>query len=164
MRHDVQQRAILLALATLLDMIDEATAEPARPSLPLRAILAFLVACGAERGICNDFWKTMVDATLGQTSATTRDYMRRTYGRTHYLGIVRSLGIKRTCPDFSQRVHRLRVTSDPETRARDAVAAMVRNAKHDREIVASKGHPRTAAARRIMKERLAAGKSADGSE
>lgn len=51
---------------------------------------------------------------------------------------------------------------DSEFRARMAAARALINGKFDREIVATKGHPRSGDARRLMDERVARGERPDG--
>jgi hypothetical protein len=131
----------------------------------LRALLAFLyVFSNGERSHFDGFWRMMVDPSPGGPNDTGRAYIRRTHAQSHYWGIVRCLGIERTCPNYARDVARLRTMSDPATRARHLAAAAVREMGHEHEIIASKGHPRTAGARRLLARRIAAGEPIDSSD
>lgn len=158
-------RVTLLALAALLEVADNATAEPMTHSLQVKALLWLLYKrSNRDRDTYARFWTTMTEEGRGPQAA----YGRSTHAHTYWMGIARSVGAKPEPPAFASSLRSLvkeHVNEHSvEGRARRVLAAGVIRAGLDQEIVATKGNPRTAEARALMTQRLARGDLPDGSK
>lgn len=88
-----RERLIFLALCALDEILDQAEAEPVRPSFALRFTLALLFALsdGKERDCYNAFWRC-VTPRRGNAPVQSQG-ARHEYADSHLRGIAKSLGI-----------------------------------------------------------------------
>ena len=156
-------KVTMLALAALLDLATNASDGPLKPTLQLRALLALLYSrSDRRREPYASFWDQMTREERGVQQA----YVRRTYGVTHWHGIVRSLGGDPELLAFHQRMRAIIEEHDRDQsadgRARRLLAQAIKEAALTREIIATKGQPHSAEAWALIRERRAAGLTPDG--
>jgi hypothetical protein len=164
MRAAADRREILLGLAAL-EYVATCLGDPPMPSsLNVRAILALLYArSNGDRRCYDEFWQICRREMKGEYGDA---YIRASTARTATYGIARSLGVEPRQIEVSDAIGRIvdlhRRAVDPEYRKNAAITDGFRNAKWDREIIATKGHPYSATARRMVAERIARGEPVDG--
>ena len=94
----------MLALAALLEIADASGQGPVPASLQLRALLSLLYwRSDRQREPYASFWATVIEATAHPQDG----YRRGTYARTHWMGIVRSLGAEPQAQRLYQEVRAL---------------------------------------------------------
>ena len=152
-------RGLMLALAALYEATEHLTKGPLTPSLSVRGLLALLHARAAGPvQPYHAFWRMCIWPGDGDPGD---GYIRAAYARTYWSNIVRSLGCEPQAMEFHAQVSgliaRQKRIKHPEERARQAVVEMLGDAKHNREIISTKGHPFTGRGQRLMAERIARG-------
>lgn len=150
-------RAELLAIAALYAATDEARAAPLKPSLWLRALLAMLYSRrkAGDQEPYRNFWQAV---TGGASVGADTPYKRATYGRTYWAQIVRAAGLEPQSEDLHTAIRDLTSPTLAPAHSYFLEGAWVR------EIIATKGHPRSPGARKFMERNIAEGRMADGSD
>src|SRR5436305_20202 len=91
--RSARERAIFLAMAALHDVTSNAGEAPVRPSIGLRALLAFLyLHSNGDKEPFVDFWQQCQCAWDGHTQ---QGYLRATYSRTQWNRIASATGFDR---------------------------------------------------------------------
>jgi hypothetical protein len=86
-----RESAIHLGLGALYDVADKAGEGPIRPSLGLRALLAFLYFhSNGDKAPFVDFWRECQNAWDGQSQP---GYMRSTYCRRELQRVIGAMGV-----------------------------------------------------------------------
>lgn len=145
-----------MSIAALSRLIDAAEVEPMKPTLLLRSLLAFLyVHSDGDRRPYDDLWQVLHEQSDREDSDSAASYVRRTYARTHYGRINRGLSGARAEYGIDDAVasylRQQREADDPAERQRRLLAEGIREAALEREIISSKGHPRTEAGQDKMR-------------
>lgn len=159
--NDSYDRVVMLCLAALYSTTEQVGPDPMEPHLDVRALLAGLLSISSgDRRAYDDYWNQALAQREHEYDGAAR-YTRATYMRTHWSGIVRTLGLNPQSMEFHFAITGLianqRERIDPEFRARRVSDRLLREAGASREIIATKGHPRSAYARQVMAERIARG-------
>lgn len=88
---------IWLALATLAEQVEQASAGPPPPSHGVRLALAVLHGFSkGDRAPFDDFWRQMRNDEARSGSSTAASYCRSTYLQTQLRGVMRAVGIEPT--------------------------------------------------------------------
>jgi len=91
--RSAKERAILLAMSALYEVTNKAGEASIRPSLGLRALLAFLyLHSNGDKAPFVDFWQECQNEWSGHTQA---GYLRATYTRTQWNRIATATGFDR---------------------------------------------------------------------
>jgi hypothetical protein len=101
-----RDRALFLGICALQDYVDQASKNPLRPTLQLRALLALLAAAGKGNEACyREFWN-VVRRPLDDTaySEAPQHYLRATHAGMQWIGIARDLGFPAVDVEFCQKV------------------------------------------------------------
>ncbi len=94
MRVD-RDRILWLALATLAEQVELASAGPPPPSHGVRLALAVLFTMSkGDSGPFHDFWLQMRNDESRSGSPTTARYCRSTHLQTQLRGVMRAVGIE----------------------------------------------------------------------
>jgi hypothetical protein len=103
-----RERAIFLAIGALYDVADKCNDGPTRPTLSLRAILAFLyLQSNGDKEPFNSFWRECQNEWKNESQP---GYMRATYTRIQIERIVSAVGMGNVA-EWPKRIN--------ETRAQD---------------------------------------------
>lgn len=159
---NLPERPILLALAALYRLTETVGADPLVPDMQVRALLALLHArSSGDRAHFDEFWQTALDPFAYSDHSGPRQYARATMMRTCWSRIVRTLGFEPQSNELREHIYELnakqRDATDPEWRAVRVAAQALLEAKYNREIISTKGHPYSEVGRRLMAERIARG-------
>lgn len=128
-------RAVVLGIAALYDIADEAGKGPIKPSLELRALLALMYqASRRDREPFDAFWKAVIDPGVDGQNESTRNYIRATAARIQIAGIARCFGMKPQSTEYNDFIEELRkkqrLAVDPDFRSRKHVVDTLKRIKH----------------------------------
>ena len=128
-------RAVVLGIAALYDIADEAHQGPLKPSLALRALLALLYeASRKERQPYVDFWKMVCDAGDENHGVEMQNYIRSSLAKQHVAAIARTFRMdpgSKAFKDFIEALrHNQRLTTDPDYRTRMHITDRLKQIKH----------------------------------
>jgi hypothetical protein len=155
-----------MALAALDELTAQARLAPIERSLPLKALLALLYSMGDRRD--RECYKLYLDACSGASDRGEHadTIIRGTNSKTHWYGIVRSLGYEPGDQSLNEAVAREQVIArdGPEALDRSIHWASIAMKEQiwSREIVATRGRPVSPGAKQLMAERIARGEPVDG--
>lgn len=95
--RDDRDRLRWLALATLAEQVELASAAPPPPSHGVRLALAVLFTLSkGDRAPFDDFWRQMRNDESRSGTPTTASYCRSTHLMTQLRGVMRAVGIEPT--------------------------------------------------------------------
>ena len=132
---DSTARAVVLGIAALYDIADEAHEGPVKPSLTLRALLALIYeASRRERKPYDDFWKAVIHPGLESYGKVMQDYIRHHHALDKIADIARTFRMQPGSREYREFIeslrHNQRLVVDPEYRARMGVMKRLQQIKH----------------------------------
>lgn len=136
---DSTARAVVLGIAALYEIAEEAGRGPVKPSLALRAILALVFEAShqcrkRDRAPFDAFWKAVADPGADHLHELDRNYARKHAARMQVAAIARTFSLDTASEGYTQVIDGLlrnqRMAVDPEFRSRILIAAAVGEVKH----------------------------------
>jgi len=132
-------RAVVLALAALYDIAEEAGKGPIPPSLSLRALLALVYeashkAVRRDRKPFDAYWKTVTDHGREDQPEADRNYTRQFVARANVAAIARTFGMRPDSEIYKQFIGQLRrnqrMATDRDFRARAHIVDRLERSKN----------------------------------
>lgn len=132
-------RAVVLALAALYDIAEEAGKGAITPSLSLRALLALVYeashkAARRDRKPFDAYWKTVTDPGREDQPEADRNYVRRRAAAAHVAAIARTFGMLPDSETYKRFIGQLRrnqrMAIDSDFRARIHIVDRLQRSKN----------------------------------
>jgi len=132
-------RAVVLGIAALYEIAEEAGNGPIKPSLALRALLALVyeashAARKRDRRPFDAFWKAVTNAGRDDLDEIDRNYARQHAATSQVSAIARTFGMRPESEEYRAVIAGLRrnqrMALDPELRARIYVTDRLAKIKH----------------------------------